>query len=171
MEWAHSRAERRAEPEVTEFECAPVLEQAVAVAGVFFSCELLGTDLVLNKEEMASAVERFLEEQYSEEPLVAAVLMVHSLNASRDKRQTAIETLAKYLQNVIEKPDEPKFRKIRIANKPFQVRCALPDLHRFASLFLSLASSAQIILNLNLILSPKPKPKPAQDSDLYPPIH
>lgn len=35
-----------------------------------------------------------------------------------------VETLCKYLQNVISNPNEEKYRKIRISNKAFQERVA-----------------------------------------------
>lgn len=35
--------------------------------------------------------------------------------------QAAVETIAKYLQNIIENPIEAKYRRLRITNKAFQV--------------------------------------------------
>lgn len=96
-------------------------DHSAAIPGVYFTCELLGEDLKLTKSEMKENVESFLRSQLGSDGLVAATLMIFSLN-SADRREVASETLQKYIQNLIEKPDEPKFRRIRLNNKAFQER-------------------------------------------------
>uniref|UniRef100_A0A914WEH1 PUB domain-containing protein n=1 Tax=Plectus sambesii TaxID=2011161 RepID=A0A914WEH1_9BILA len=110
-------AGQQREPERKEFEHAPVL----AVEGVFFTCELLGDDIVLPKQQMTEVVGEFLEEQMKEDALVASVLMVHSLNKS-EPRRIALETIGRYVDNLITNPEEEKFRRIRLSNKVFQER-------------------------------------------------
>ncbi|VDK33811.1 unnamed protein product, partial [Anisakis simplex] len=110
---ALAQENRNEEIDVREF------EHSNAINGVFFTCELLGDDIVLTKNEMKQNVEEFLRSQMHEDSVVASTLMLFSLNAT-DKRQTACETLQKYIQNVLEHPDEAKFRRIRLANKAFQ---------------------------------------------------
>lgn len=96
-------------------------EHSNAIKGVFFTCELLGDDIILTKEEMKKNVEAFLRSELDGEGIVASVLMLFSLNGA-EKRRIASETLQKYIRNLIDNPDEPKFRRIRIANKAFQER-------------------------------------------------
>lgn len=69
---------------------------------------------------MREKVERFLRTQLADDPLVASTLMIFSLNGP-DKRENASEIIQKYLTNLIENPDENKYRRIRMNNKIFQV--------------------------------------------------
>ncbi|KAL3981755.1 PUB domain family protein [Acanthocheilonema viteae] len=96
-------------------------EHSSAVSGVYFTCDLLGDDLVLTKNEMRKRVEHFLRTQLADDPLVASTLMIFSLNGPQ-KMQNASETIQKYLKNLIENPDESKYHRIRINNKIFQER-------------------------------------------------
>ncbi|VDM26811.1 unnamed protein product [Toxocara canis] len=118
-----SDASTQREPNKDEFAKVDVreFEHSNAVKGVFFTCELLGDDIVLTRDEMKQNVEAFLRSQMDEDSIVASALMLFSLNGS-EKRKVATETLQKYIQNIIENPDQPKFRRIRLANKAFQER-------------------------------------------------
>ena len=40
------------------------------------------------------------------------------------KVRVCIDTLCRYLDNIIQNPDEPKYRRIRVANTAFQQRVA-----------------------------------------------
>lgn len=81
--------------------------------------EILAKNILLL--QMTEVVGEFLEEQLKEDALVASVLMVHSLNKS-EQRRIALETIGKYVDNLISNPQEEKFRRIRISNKAFQVQ-------------------------------------------------
>ena len=48
--------------------------------------------------------------------------MIHTLNKNPEKVKVCIETLLKYLDNIINHPGEEKYHKIRIGNKIFQER-------------------------------------------------
>ncbi|MCP9266336.1 UBX domain-containing protein 6 [Dirofilaria immitis] len=85
-------------------------EHSGAISGVYFTCDLLGGDEQLTKNEMREKVEKFLRTQLADDPLVASTLMIFSLN----------ETIQKYLRNLIENPDENKYHRIRVNNKVFQ---------------------------------------------------
>jgi UBX domain-containing protein 6 len=50
--------------------------------------------------------------------------MIQSLNTGRDRRKTCIETLHKYITNVVQSPHEEKYRKIRCENRVFVDRVA-----------------------------------------------
>lgn len=113
------------EPEV--FEGAPLL----AVNGVFFTCPLLGPD-VLPKDEMKAKIREFLYEQLEEERGLTSCLIMHTCNSNREKIRIGIQTLSKYLGNIVENPTEDKYRKIRVNNKVFQERVAcLEGAHDF----------------------------------------
>lgn len=75
----------------------------------------------LNSLQMTEVVAEFLEEQLKEDALVASVLMVHSLNKS-EQRRIVLDTIGKYVDNLLTNPNEEKFRRIRLANKAFQVK-------------------------------------------------
>ncbi|XP_064633426.1 UBX domain-containing protein 6-like [Lineus longissimus] len=98
-------------------ESAPVLQ----CQGVFFKCPMVGPE-VLTKSEMEAKIHEFLLLQLAEVPDMASALMIHTLNKNKDKVRVCIETLCKYLDNLIANPSEEKFRKIRIGNKIFQER-------------------------------------------------
>jgi UBX domain-containing protein 6 len=98
-------------------ESAPVLK----CEGVFFKCPLVGQE-VLNKSEMEAKIHEFLLLQLAEVPDMASALMIHTLNKNKDNVRVCIETLCKYLDNLITNPMEEKFRKIRIGNKIFKER-------------------------------------------------
>ncbi|EYB98770.1 hypothetical protein Y032_0128g1433 [Ancylostoma ceylanicum] len=112
--------EKKPGPDVREFEHADVIK------GVYFTCELLGDDEAMTKPELMGALEEFLISQLScndEDAVVPAVLLLYSLNKKQPK-EIAVETIGKYLQNIIENPGEPKYRRIRLSNKAYQERVA-----------------------------------------------
>lgn len=63
-------------------------------------------------------------EQYKEEPLMAASAMIASLNRSAEARHDCLDTIQKYLSNIMDNPGEEKYRKIRRANKTFAQKVA-----------------------------------------------
>ncbi|VDL68222.1 unnamed protein product, partial [Nippostrongylus brasiliensis] len=80
----------------------------------------------MTKPDLMEALEDFLKTQLScqnEDAVIPAVFLIYSLN-KKPVREAAVETIGKYLQNIIENPDEPKYRRIRISNKVFQERVA-----------------------------------------------
>lgn len=95
-------------------------EHSDAIQNVYFTCELLGDEIKLTKDEMREQIEIFLRSQLDGDSVVVSTLMIFSLN--NEKRQMASETLQKYVQNLIEHPEEPKYRRIRMSNKAFQER-------------------------------------------------
>lgn len=82
-------------------------------------CEMpsrIGSRLLQMREKVGS----FLRTQLSDDPVVASTLMIFSLNGP-DKKRDASEVIQKYLRNLIENPNESKYRRIRINNKIFRV--------------------------------------------------
>lgn len=104
----------------------PVVHEAsghLAAQGVFFRCPLIG-DQVYPKEEMKCKIREFLYSQLEQERGLTSVLIIHTCNTSRERVDTCIQTLCKYLDNIIQNPAEQKYRKIRRSNKAFQERVA-----------------------------------------------
>ncbi|XP_057378920.1 UBX domain-containing protein 6-like [Daphnia carinata] len=95
-----------------------------AVSGVYYKCPLVGPE-VLPKKEIEKLIKEFLYQQLeSEEAGLTACLVIHTLNRPVDKVQQCIETLFRYLDNVVQNPTEEKYHKIRVNNKIYQERVA-----------------------------------------------
>ena len=99
-----------------------VLEAPTASGGVYFRCPLVGED-VCSREEMKSRIRDFLFSQLEcGERGLTAVLIIHTCNSPREKVATCVDTLGKYIDNILSHPEENKYRKIRKSNKAFQDR-------------------------------------------------
>eukprot|EP00088_Acartia_fossae_P037297 TRINITY_DN3846_c0_g1_i1.p1 TRINITY_DN3846_c0_g1~~TRINITY_DN3846_c0_g1_i1.p1 ORF type:complete len:452 (-),score=134.37 TRINITY_DN3846_c0_g1_i1:465-1820(-) len=98
----------------------------LAAQGVFFRCPLIGDD-VYPKDVMKRKIREFLYSQLELERGLTAALIIHTCNTPRERVETCVETLCKYLDNIIQNPSEPKYRKIRKSNKAFQERVASLD--------------------------------------------
>ncbi|XP_046436214.1 UBX domain-containing protein 6 [Neodiprion fabricii] len=99
-----------------EVEANPLL----AVRGVYFRCPII-SDEILTRDEWKSKIRQFLYEQLNyEEPGLTACLIIHSCNAGKEKVEQCVETMCKYLENIINNPGEEKYWKIRMSNRVFQ---------------------------------------------------
>ena len=76
------------------------------------------------KEEMKAKIREFLYSQLEQERGLTATLIIHTCNNPKERVETCVETLCKYLDNILQNPSEPKYRKIRKSNKAFQERVA-----------------------------------------------
>ncbi|CAH2986918.1 unnamed protein product [Chilo suppressalis] len=94
------------------------LPKNYAASGVFFKCPLISND-ILPRDEWKMNIKKFLYEQLAEERGLTACLMIQSCNNNREKIDTCVETLCKYLENIIQHPDEEKYQKIRMSNRAF----------------------------------------------------
>ncbi|GIX70183.1 UBX domain-containing protein 6 [Caerostris extrusa] len=94
---------------------------ALTVSGVYFKCPLIGPE-VLPKKEIKKRIREFLYEQLEQEQGLTACLIIHTVNQNKEKIQIGVETLARYLTNILDNPEEEKYRKIRLNNKVFQER-------------------------------------------------
>ncbi|XP_047000984.1 UBX domain-containing protein 6 [Schistocerca americana] len=103
----------------SEVEASPHL----AVNGVYFKCPLI-SDEILSKEEWTVKIKEFLYSQLEEERGLTSCLIIHSCNKNREKIAQCVETLCKYLENIVQNPTEDKYKKIRMSNRIFQERVA-----------------------------------------------
>ncbi|XP_034189041.1 GDI interacting protein 3 [Osmia lignaria lignaria] len=92
----------------------------LAVSNVYFQCPYLSNE-VLSQEDWKKKIREFLYEQLQEEEAgLTACLIIQNCNTGREKIESCVETLGKYLDNIIKNPEEEKYRKIRIHNRIFQ---------------------------------------------------
>ncbi|XP_077539698.1 GDI interacting protein 3 [Haemaphysalis longicornis] len=104
---------------------APMVREAGPQAGdnaVLFGCSLLGPELRLPHEELRTRIRQFLYEQMAEEPALTSCLLIHTCNGPRDRVEAGVETLCRYLNNIVDHPGEEKYRRIRLNNRIFQER-------------------------------------------------
>uniref|UniRef100_A0A6B2EDH0 Putative ubiquitin regulatory protein n=1 Tax=Phlebotomus kandelakii TaxID=1109342 RepID=A0A6B2EDH0_9DIPT len=114
-------AERRTKEESSK---APQSDQVqderrnLAVQGVYFRCPLV-SDEILPKSEWRMKIKEFLYDQLNNEDSgLSACLIIQNCN-TKDKADACVETLTKYLENIINFPDDEKYRKIRMSNRIF----------------------------------------------------
>jgi len=93
--------------------------------GVFYKCPLIDETLVLPKSEMKAKIKEFLDTQLqTEDKGLASCLIIHTRNKDSERVKVCVDTLVKYLDNIINNPADEKYRKIRKSNKAFTERVA-----------------------------------------------
>lgn len=80
-------------------------------------CPLISEE-VLSRGEWKIKIRDFLYEQLEDEPGLTACLIIHNCNV-KDKAEACSETLSKYIENIVNNPDDEKYRKIRLTNRIF----------------------------------------------------
>lgn len=92
----------------------------LAVVDVYYRCPYL-SDEILSKEEWQQKIKEFLYEKLDEDEVgLTASLIIQNCNKGRQKIDNCVETLGKYLENIINNPEAEKYRKIRMSNRIFQ---------------------------------------------------
>jgi len=116
-----------------------------AVEGVFFTCDLLSDEIILPRKDIVQLLTTKLEEDLKkgEDRRLVATLMLFSLNHSEPRtnavnvrsaylwincfcfpKKRLFQTLTKYIENIINSPDNLLFRRIKVANKVFNEKVA-----------------------------------------------
>ncbi|XP_017891285.1 UBX domain-containing protein 6 [Ceratina calcarata] len=114
---AHARSKERVEEEATVKDTS-----LLAVANVCYRCPFL-SDEVLPRDEWKMKIKEFLYEQLKgEDAALVSCLIIQNCNDKREKVEACVETLGKYLENIINNPEEEKYKKIRMQNRIFQER-------------------------------------------------
>ncbi|KAI4500033.1 hypothetical protein M0802_004903 [Mischocyttarus mexicanus] len=94
--------------------------EILAVTDVYFRCPYI-SDEILTRDEWKKKIRDFLYEQLKEEEAgLTSCLIIHNCNAGKTKIQQCIETLEKYIENILNNPGVEKYQKIRMCNKIFQ---------------------------------------------------
>ncbi|XP_019700934.1 UBX domain-containing protein 6 [Harpegnathos saltator] len=91
-----------------------------AVIDVFFRCPYI-SDEILPRDQWKKKIREFLyDERGGEEPGLTASLIIQNCNSGKEKIENCVETLGKYLENIIKDPVMEKYWKIRMSNRIFQ---------------------------------------------------
>lgn len=78
----------------------------------------------IRKSNFRDHLEEQLLLKLDEDPVLYSSLMIRNLHRNEEEVQAAINTLFKYLDNICNKPDETKYRRIRRNNRVFNERVA-----------------------------------------------
>ncbi|XP_045506943.1 UBX domain-containing protein 6 [Colias croceus] len=120
-EAANSKVEGEPLPVEKKVEMEKEVPVNFAASGVYFKCPIISND-ILPRDEWKRNIKTFLYEQLEEERGLTACLIIQSCNNNREKIDTCVETLCKYLENIVTYPEEEKYQKIRMSNRAFTDR-------------------------------------------------
>ncbi|XP_061401310.1 UBX domain-containing protein 6 [Musca vetustissima] len=89
------------------------------VASIFYRCPLV-SDEILPRKEWRGKIKEFLYQQLenSDEKALTSCLIIQNCN-SKEKAEECVQTLCKYLENIINHPNEEKYCSIRMSNRIF----------------------------------------------------
>ncbi|XP_023177816.1 UBX domain-containing protein 6 [Drosophila hydei] len=104
---------------------SPQENRNLACQGVFFRCPLISEE-VLPKQSWKMKIKEFLYQQLEFERGLTACLIIQNCNV-KERADECIATLTKYLENIVQHPDEEKFCKIRMSNKIFSDKVRYVD--------------------------------------------
>ncbi|KAK1117724.1 hypothetical protein K0M31_015666 [Melipona bicolor] len=95
-------------------------DNSLAVSYVCYRCPYL-SDEVLPQDEWKIKIKEFLYEQLKgEDASLISCLIIQNCNSKKERIDTCVDTLGKYLENIINNPEEEKYKKIRMQNRVFQ---------------------------------------------------
>ncbi|XP_073542401.1 UBX domain-containing protein 6 [Phyllobates terribilis] len=89
-----------------------------SIYNIMFRCPLTGE--MLRREEIESHIKKSIEMLSVADPISASIMKIHTFNKDRDKVKLGVETMARYLKNIIGNPNDEKYQKIKLSNKVFQ---------------------------------------------------
>lgn len=93
----------------------------LAVTNVYYRCSYL-SDEILSQDEWKVKIKEFLYEQLKGEDMgLISCLIIQNCNSKKNRIDACVETLGKYLENIINNPEEEKYQKIKMQNRIFQV--------------------------------------------------
>nr|XP_033813108.1 UBX domain-containing protein 6 isoform X2 [Geotrypetes seraphini] len=92
----------------------------LSVSGIYFKCPLTGA--TLTKEQREAHLREAILLHFSKDPVTASIMQIHTFNRDREKVKIGTETIAKYLENICNHPDDVKYQKIKLSNRIFQER-------------------------------------------------
>ncbi|XP_075719844.1 UBX domain-containing protein 6 [Rhinoderma darwinii] len=101
-----------------------------SIYNILFRCPLTGE--ILRREEIESHIKKNIEMLSTADSISASIMKIHTFNKDRDKVKLGVETVARYLKNIISNPNEEKYQKIKLSNKVFQEKViCLEGAHEF----------------------------------------
>ncbi|XP_073400133.1 UBX domain-containing protein 6 isoform X2 [Dendrobates tinctorius] len=89
-----------------------------SIYNIMFRCPLTGE--ILRREEIESHIKKSIEMLSVADPISASIMKIHTFNKDREKVKLGVETMARYLKNIIGNPNDEKYQKIKLSNKVFQ---------------------------------------------------
>uniref|UniRef100_A0A8C6RS04 UBX domain-containing protein 6 n=1 Tax=Nannospalax galili TaxID=1026970 RepID=A0A8C6RS04_NANGA len=92
----------------------------LAVPDVYFKCPITGA--TLRRDQRDARIKEAILSHFSTDPVAASIMKVHTFNRDRDRVKLGVDTIAKYLDNIILHPKEEKYQRIKLQNKVFQER-------------------------------------------------
>lgn len=100
------------------------LNEAAPVAlknPILFNSVLTGPGVRLPKEDLEDLIEQTLLTQLEDEPILVAVTLLFTANHKNQEKLTkCVEILNKFVANILNSPQEEKYRKIRVENAIFK---------------------------------------------------
>ncbi|CAL2039067.1 unnamed protein product [Caenorhabditis brenneri] len=104
------------------------LDHSSAISSILFTSELLGDDHARPREVLQEGIKKYLNDQIrdavdEDDKAIAAILMIHNLNKTQ-VREAAVDIIGKICSNILENPDVPKFKSIRLGNNAYQNKIA-----------------------------------------------
>lgn len=104
------------------------LDHSSAISSILFTSDLLGDHHARPREILQEDIKKYLNDQIrdavdEDDKAIAAILMIYNLNKTQ-QREAAVDIIAKICANILENPDVPKFKSIRLGNTAYQNKIA-----------------------------------------------
>ncbi|XP_068089936.1 UBX domain-containing protein 6 isoform X2 [Hyperolius riggenbachi] len=98
-------------------------KEFTTVCNVLFKCPLTGK--LLRKDEKDIHIRKAIEMMSYTNPVSASIMKIYTFNKDQEMVKLGVETVTKYLNNIIDNPNEEKYHTIKISNKVFQekIKC------------------------------------------------
>lgn len=90
----------------------------LAVSGVYLKCPFCSGSFL--RRDVRTHMEECLIKSLVNDPTLTPANMVKSLNKDQAKTQCCVDVLVRYLDNILQNPEDEKYRKIKQGNKVFQ---------------------------------------------------
>jgi UBX domain-containing protein 6 len=130
-----------------------VIDNNPLIQKIYFRSEILGAGVRYPKEDIENKIEQSLINQLDQEPILVSVSLLFTANyKNQEKLNKCVEILNKFADNIINKPDEEKYRKIRCENPIFKEKvhmCKYSDLVLKKSGFVARSLKKQPTESLN----------------------
>ncbi len=85
------------------------------VQKIYFRSDILGPGVRYTKDEIENQIEQTLINQLDQEPILVSVSLLFTANyKNQEKLNKCVEILNKFVDNILNNPDEEKYRKIRV---------------------------------------------------------
>ena len=108
-----------------------VVDQSPHLARVMFKSGLTGAERY-PREEISDRIEQALLTQLADEPILISVTLLFTANhQNKEKLTKCIETMNRFIDNILKNPQEEKYRKLRVENAVFKEKvysCKYSDL-------------------------------------------